>query len=63
MGGHPNVKYGGCCFEVFPHHVAWEGIGEDTKGRYSARLREISQNAFSYFRFFFSILHNFLCLF
>jgi hypothetical protein len=30
---------------VYPHLVALEGVGEDTKRRYSTYLREITQNA------------------
>jgi hypothetical protein len=30
---------------VYPHPVAWEGVGEDTVMSYSACLRKISQNA------------------
>jgi hypothetical protein len=32
-------------WKVYPHLVAWKGVGEDTKRSYSARQREISQNA------------------
>jgi hypothetical protein len=45
MGDHPNDKYAGCCLKVYPHLVAWEGVGEDTERSYSACQREISQNA------------------
>jgi hexokinase len=30
---------------VYPHLVAWEGVGEDTKKSYSACVREIPQNS------------------
>jgi hypothetical protein len=45
MGDRPNENYAGCCKKVYPHLVAWEGVGEDTKKSCSACLREISQNA------------------
>jgi hypothetical protein len=31
--------------KVYPHHVAWKGVGEDTEKSYSACLRKISQKA------------------
>jgi hypothetical protein len=45
MGDHPNDKYAECCWKVYPHLVAWEGVGEDTERSYFAYLRKISQNA------------------
>jgi hypothetical protein len=42
MGDHPNDKYAG--LKVYPHPVAWEGVGKDTERSYSACLHEILQN-------------------
>jgi hypothetical protein len=35
MGNRPNKKYTGCCYKVYLHLVAWEGVGEDDEKSHS----------------------------